>query len=302
MSKLIVVGSSNVDLTAMVSSLPKPGETIGGATLIQANGGKGANQAVSAARLGGDVVFITCVGDDAHGHMLAEQFGLDGIDTSLMKFTSNVATGVALIYVDQSGENCIAVAPGANNELLPADIEDARPYFEKADYLLLQLEIPMDTVEKAVNLAVECGVKVVLNPAPMFPLTDDVLSKLWLITPNETEAEKLTGIRINNEKDASAAADILFSKGVQNVIVTLGSAGSYVCTRESKTLVPARKVKAVDTTAAGDVFNGALVAALSEGKSLLDAAGFASLAASISVTRQGAQTSVPFREEMIEIQ
>ena len=298
MSKLIVVGSSNVDLTAKLSSLPKPGETIGGATLVQANGGKGANQAVAAGRLGADVTFITCVGDDAHGHMLREQFSTDGIDTSLMKFTRNQATGVALIYVDEAAENCIAVAPGANNELLPADIDSAREYFEKAEYLLIQLEIPMDTVERAVALASECGVKVVLNPAPMFPLSDQLLSKLYLITPNETEAGKLTGMEVLSEEDAVKAARALLAKGVQNVIITMGSHGSLVCTEESVTAVPSCKVKAVDTTAAGDVYNGALLTALSEGKTLIEAAGFASRASAISVTRMGAQTSVPFREEL----
>lgn len=301
MNKLIVVGSSNVDLTAIVSSLPKPGETIGGATLVQANGGKGANQAVSAGRLGADVLFITCVGDDSHGHMLQKQFASDGIDTSLMKFSADKATGVALIYVDSNAENCIAVAPGANNELLPEDIEAARPYFQKADYLLIQLEIPMETVERAVKLADECGVKAVLNPAPMFPLSDELLSGLWLITPNETEAGKLTGISIENEDDAAKAASVLLSKGVKNVIVTMGSAGSLVCTPEGNVMVPARKVDAVDTTAAGDVYNGALLTALTEGKSLVEAAGFATLASSISVTRMGAQTSVPFRQELNNI-
>jgi len=298
MSKIIVVGSSNVDLTAKVTALPRPGETVGGAVLVQANGGKGANQAVSAGRLGGDVLFITCVGNDAHGLMLKEQFDRDGIDTSMMKFTSNSATGVALIYVDEKGENCIAVAPGANDELLPADIDKARPYFETAEYLLLQLEIPMDTVEHAVELAAECGVKVILNPAPMFPLSDKLLSGLWLITPNETEASKLTGIAIRNEQDAASAAEALFAKGVKNVIITMGGSGSLVCTARERSFVPAMKVTAVDTVGAGDVYNGSLVTALSEGKSLSDAASFATKASAISVTRIGAQTSVPFREEL----
>jgi len=287
-----------VDMTAIVPTLPKPGETIGGATLVQANGGKGANQAVAAGRLGSDVMFITCVGDDSHGHMLQQQFAKDGIDTSLMKFSSTKATGVALIYVDAKAENCIAVAPGANNELLPADIDAARPCFEKAEYLLVQLEIPMETVERAVKLANECGVKAVLNPAPMFPLSDELLSGLWLITPNETEAAKLTGVSIDNADDAAKAASVLFSKGVKNVIVTMGSAGSLVCTPGGNVMVPARKVNAVDTTAAGDVYNGALLTALTEGKSLVEAAEFATRASAISVTRVGAQTSVPFRREL----
>jgi len=298
MGKIIVVGSSNVDLSALVSSLPRPGETIGGAKLIQANGGKGANQAVAAGRLGGDVTFLTCVGDDSHGHGLQSQFEKDGIDTSLMKFTDKEATGVALIYIDSSAENCIAVAPGANNELLPEDIDNARQYFEKAEYLLVQLEIRIETVERAVSLAKQCGMRTILNPAPMAQLSDDLLNGLWLITPNETEAEKLTGISISNQDDAVAAAAVLLSKGVQNVIVTLGSAGSIVCQKSGSTYVPGIKVNAVDTVGAGDVYNGALVTALSEGKSLTEAAGFATAASAISVTRTGAQTSVPFRNEV----
>jgi len=298
MSRLIVVGSSNVDLTARVSSLPKPGETIGGATLVQANGGKGANQAVAAGRLGSDVLFITCVGDDDHGRMLHRCFAADGIDTSAMKFSPDTPTGVALIYVDDAAENCIAVAPGANGKLLPEDIEAARKYFKEAEFLLVQLEIPMPTVLRAVSIAKEYGVKVVLNPAPMFPLRDELLSGLWLITPNETEAEKLSGIRVDSCNAAKAAARVLQDKGVENVIVTMGSSGALVCTLDSSEFVPARKVEAVDTTGAGDVFNGALLTALTEGKDLFEAARFATLASAVSVTRMGAQTSVPYRNEI----
>lgn len=298
MEKILVIGSSNVDLTARMKTLPRPGETIGGAELIQANGGKGANQAVTAGRLGADITFLTCVGDDDHGRMLERTYAEDGIDTSAMKFVKDAPTGVALIYVDAEGENCIAVAPGANNELLPEDIVKAEELFEKADYLLIQLEIPMETVETAVSMAKEKGVKVILNPAPMHALDDKVLDGLYLITPNETEAEKLTGIHIENESDALEAARMLFYKGIRNVIITLGSAGSLICTQGSSTMVPTRKVKAVDTVGAGDVYNGALVTALAEGKSLEEAAKFATAAAAISVTRAGAQTSIPFKNEL----
>lgn len=298
MKKIIVAGSSNVDMTALMKTLPRPGETIGGATLIQANGGKGANQAVTAGRLGADITFLTCVGDDDHGRMLEKTYAEDGIDTSAMKFVKDVPTGVALIYVDAEGENCIAVAPGANNKLLPEDILKAEAIFENADYLLIQLEIPMETVEAAVSLASDKGVKVILNPAPMNDIKDSTLDGLYLITPNETEAEKLTGIHIDNEEDAHRASLALFEKGVRNVIITLGSNGSLVCTPDSTTLIHTRKVKAVDTTAAGDVYNGALVTALAEGESLEDAARFATAAAAISVTRAGAQTSIPYRNEL----
>lgn len=297
MKKIIVAGSSNVDFTARVSSLPKPGETIGGAKLMQANGGKGANQAVAAARLGADVLFVTCLGNDASGSMLASSFKADGIDTSAIKFT-DTPTGTALIFVDDNAENCIAVAPGANDDLIPADIDAVEDRMAGAEYLLLQLEVPMQTVERAAELAGSLGLKVVLNPAPMKPLSDSLLSRLFLITPNETEAERLTGIHIENEEDAARAAAVFFGKGVENVIITLGSKGSLLCAGGECKLVPARKVKAVDTTAAGDVFNGALVAALAEGRSLEDAARFATLASSIAVTRPGAQSSAPCRKEV----
>lgn len=301
MARIVVIGSSNIDLIASVSSLPKPGETIGNGRFSQANGGKGANQAVAAARLGGDVLFVTCVGEDMNGRMLEKQFASDGIHTSHMKFEKEAPTGTALIFVADDGENCIAVAPGANNCLLPSDIEKVAEEIRKAEYVLLQQEIPVETVEKAVEIASAGGVKVVLNPAPMRPVADSVLSDLFLITPNETEAEKLTGVRIETAGDAEKASAILLDKGVKNVIVTLGSNGSVLCNAEGTVSVPARKVKAVDTTAAGDVYNGALVAALSEGCTITEAMRFATVSSSISVTRAGAQPSVPFRTEVDEM-
>ena len=297
MKKIIVVGSSNVDLTVRVRRLPLPGETIRGATLLRTNGGKGANQAVAAARLGADVVFITCLGNDASGGMLSAQFAADGIDTSCIKLSAT-PTGTALIFVDDNAENCIAVAPGSNNDLLPADIDAARSTMEGASYLLVQLVIPMPTVVRAVELAHSLGIKTIMNPAPMNPVPEDLFSRIWLITPNQTEAEQLTGVHVESEDDAARAAEVLFAKGVKNVIVTLGSKGSLVCTQEGREFVPSRKVKAIDTTGAGDVYNGALVAALSQGKSLIEAARIATLASSIAVTRMGAQTSAPYANEI----
>ena len=299
MGKIIVAGSSNIDMTAYVKTLPRPGETIGNGRFLQANGGKGANQAVAAARLGGDVVFLTCVGDDMQGRMLKEVFASDGIHTEYMKFSATSPTGTALIFVADDGENCIAVAPGANGELLPEDIDAAADAFSGASWLLLQLEVPLKTVFHAVDVAYEKGIKVILNPAPISgTIPQEVLRKLWLITPNETEAEKLTGIKIDSEEDAYRASQALLAQGVQNVIVTLGSTGSVICNASSREFVPARKVEAVDTVGAGDVYNGALVTALSEGKSLPEAALFATLASSIAVTRPGAQTGVPHRPEV----
>lgn len=297
MKKIIVVGSSNVDLTARVRRLPLPGETIGGATLLRANGGKGANQAVAAARMGADVVLITCLGNDASGEMLSSQLASDGVDTSCIKLSAT-PTGTALIFVDDNAENCIAVAPGSNNDLMPADIDAARSAMEGAAYLLVQLEIPMPTVVRSVELADSLGLKTIMNPAPMNPVPEELFSHVWLITPNQTEAEQLTGVHVETEEDASRAAEALFAKGVKNVIVTMGSKGSLVCTPEGREFVPSRKVNAIDTTGAGDVYNGALVAALSQGKSLLEAARIATLASSIAVTRLGAQTSAPYANEI----
>ena len=297
MKKIIVVGSSNVDLTVRVRRLPLPGETIRGATLLRTNGGKGANQAVAAARLGADVVFITCLGNDASGGMLSAQFAADGIDTSCIKLSAT-PTGTALIFVDDNAENCIAVAPGSNNDLLPADIDAARSTMEGASYLLVQLVIPMPTVVRAVELAHSLGIKTIMNPAPMNPVPEDLFSRIWLITPNQTEAEQLTGVHVASEDAAARAAEVLFAKGIKNVIVTMGSKGSLVCTPEGREFVPSRKVKAIDTTGAGDVYNGALVAALSQGKSLIEAARVATLASSIAVTRMGAQTSAPYANEI----
>lgn len=302
MSRIIVIGSSNIDMTAYVRTLPRPGETIGGGRFKQANGGKGANQAVASARLGGDVLFVTCVGDDMQGRMLEKVFASEGIDTSAMKFSGSTPTGTALIFVADDGENCIAVAPGANGELSIADIDALEASIRGAEFILIQLEIPQPAVFRAIELAHALGKKVVLNPAPFSaPIPDCILSKLWLVTPNETEAEGLTGIRIENETDAGRAADMLLAKGVDNVVVTLGSAGSLVCAPEGKVMVPARKVAAVDTVGAGDTYNGALVTALSEGKSLVDAARFATVASSIAVTREGAQTGDPYRSEVDEL-
>ena len=297
MKKIIVVGSSNVDFTARVKRLPRPGETVGGATLLRANGGKGANQAVAAARMGANVLFLTCLGNDSSGEMLSSQFAADGIDTSCIKLSAT-PTGTALIFVDDNAENCIAVAPGSNNDLLPSDIDAARGCMEGAGYLLVQLEIPIPTVVRSVEMADALGIRTILNPAPMNPVPEEMFSHLWLITPNQTEAEQLTGIHVESEEDARKAAAVLFAKGVKNVIITMGCEGSLVCTPEASELIPARKVQAVDTTGAGDVYNGALVAALADGKPLAEAARLATLASSVAVTRMGAQTSAPYRNEI----
>ena len=296
-NKVVIIGSSNLDITARVKRLPRPGETIGGGRLLTANGGKGANQAVAAARLGADVTLLTCLGRDSSGETIDKSLAAEGIDTSKIKFSST-PTGTALIFVDDNAENCIAVAPGSNMDLMPEDLDSISGNLKEAAYMLIQMEIPKQTVERAAAMADSLGVKVILNPAPMGPVSKELFSHLWLITPNETEAEKLTGITIETENDARIVAEALFAEGVENVIITMGSRGSLVCTRQRMEFVPAKPVKALDTTGAGDCYNGALVAALAEGKDLFDAARVATAASAIAVTRLGAQTSAPYRNEI----
>lgn len=300
MNKILVIGSTNIDLIARVKHLPRPGETVGEARFMQSNGGKGANQAVAAARLGGDVAFVSCLGDDAAATALRQQFAADGIDTEALLTAAGTPTGTALIFVSEDGENCIAVAPGANHDLTPAAIDAVAERIAGAEYLLVQLEIPMETVVRAVEKAYETGTRVVLNPAPAMPIPEELLRRIYLITPNRTEIEILTGIPVHTSHDASRAAAALLAKGVENVIVTLGSEGALIKTPDEEALVPAYPVTAVDTTAAGDVFNGALLVALSEGRPLREVARFAARAAAISVTRMGAQTSIPWRGEIEE--
>ena len=243
---------------------------------MQSNGGKGANQAVAAARLGGDVAFVSCLGDDAGAAALRQQFAADGINTEALFTAKDTPTGTALIFVSQDGENCIAVAPGANHSLTCEAIDAVADRIAGAEYLLVQLEIPMETVACAIEKAYAAGTRVVLNP----------------------ESETLTGIPVHTVQDASKAAGALLAKGVGNVIVTLGSEGALIRTPAEELLIPARTVTPVDTTAAGDVFNGALLVALSEGRSLADAVRFAAHSASVSVTRMGAQASIPWRGEL----
>src|SRR5664280_71586 len=298
MDKILVIGSSNTDMVIKTEKMPLPGETILGGTFLMNPGGKGANQAVAAARLGGKVTFITKRGNDLFGNQAVGLFMREGIDTQYIVKDKELPSGVALITVDAEGENSIVVAPGSNSNLLPEDISLKLMKTGKCAILLLQLEIPVKTVEYAVHKASEYGIKVILNPAPAATLPDDLFKHIWLITPNETEAEMLTGIRVHDIPSADGAAESFRKKGVQNVIITLGSAGAYVKSDKFTGMVPALKVDAVDTTAAGDVFNGALAVVIAEGKGFGEAVLFANKAAAISVTRLGAQASAPYRKEI----
>jgi ribokinase len=298
---ILVVGSSNTDMIIKVERIPMPGETILGGEFASAAGGKGANQAVGAARAGGAVTFIARVGQDMFGDKAVAGFITDGINVDYMLRDRTCPSGVALIFVGQNGENSIAVASGANANLTPADLKKAKSAFDKSSVVVLQLETPLKTVEVAVKLATIAGARVILNPAPARPLPDDLLQRVYLLTPNESEAQVLAGMPVNNEAAAAKAADLLLARGVQNVIITLGARGAFVAGRQARGLVRGYKVKPVDTTGAGDVFNGTLAVALAEGRSLLAAARFASAAAAISVTRLGAQTSAPMRNEIDQL-
>ena len=297
-NKLVVIGSSNTDMVVKSEHLPAPGETVLGGQFIMNPGGKGANQAVAAARLEGDVTFIAKVGNDIFGQEAIKGFQTHGINTGFIVTDPQSPSGVALIMVDEQGENCISVALGANAALQREDIDRADEAIGEASYVLIQLEIPIDVVKHAVQLAVKAGTQVVLNPAPAQALSDNLLSSLYMITPNETEAELLTGIKVENIDSARVAARALRQQGVEIVIITLGSKGAYVQSEEVDQLVPSPTVKAVDTTAAGDTFNGALVVGLSEGMSIIDAVIFANKAAAYSVTKLGAQASAPSRSDI----
>jgi ribokinase len=272
-----------------------------GGEFFMAPGGKGANQAVAAARAGGEVRFIARVGDDVFGRKLLEGFARDRIQADRIVRDKDSPSGVALIIVGPDGENCIAVASGANARLAVADVRQAKPDIAAADIVLMQLESPLETVQEAAEIAASASVPVILNPAPARPLSDEILRRVTYLTPNKTEAEILTGITLINKSDLAKAADQLLAKGIKAVLVTLGAKGVYVATREKKEVVPAFKVIPVDTTAAGDAFNGALAVALAEGKPLLEAARFANAAAALATTKLGAQPSLPVRKDIEEL-
>lgn len=296
-NKIIVIGSSNTDMVVKSPSLPKPGETILGGTFLMNAGGKGANQAVAAARLGGDVTFVAKVGNDIFGKKSVEGFIQENINTDFVFVDEEAPSGTALIVVNEEGENCIVVAPGANARLLPADIEQVKDISEAA-IILMQLEIPIETISTVIEIANASKRRVIINPAPAQKLAGELLNGLFLITPNETEAKLLTGVHVEDEATASKAADIFLSKSVQNVIITLGKQGAYFKNSQTQFMTEAPVVKAMDTTAAGDTFSGAIAVAITEDMDWKQAIEFAVKAASISVTRMGAQSSVPYRTEI----
>lgn len=298
MSKLVVLGSVNADHVLQVPSFPRPGETLHGRNYQVIPGGKGANQAVAAARLNADIGFIACVGDDAFGMLMHDNFVKDGIDVRGVKTEVGTPTGIAMIQVSDCGENSICLSAEANNKLTEQAIESDLDTIRQAEYLLMQLETPMCGIEKAAKVAKSANTTVILNPAPARELSDELLACVDVITPNETEAEVLTGVTVTDNQSAQQAADILHGKGIKTVMITLGAKGVWLSQNGSGDIISGFRVEATDTTAAGDTFNGALVTGLLENLALESAIKFAHAAAAISVTRFGAQTSIPTREEV----
>lgn len=298
MAKLVIVGSSNIDMVVKTDHIPKAGETRLGGEFVMVPGGKGANQAVCAAKLGADVKLVARVGDDVFGERSLDNFRSVGIDTTCVTRDPRHPSGVALISVDARGENAIVVAPGANSALSPADVDAAKDAISQADAVVVQLEIPQETVDHTIRLARSLGRMVVLNPAPVRPVSKDILSNVDVLTPNEHEAAALLDGAPFSASEAAVASRELLRMGVGSVVITLGSEGAYVAGPTGAGLVPAVKAEAVDTTAAGDAFTASLACGLAEGKTLMEAARFAAHVAAISVTRMGAQSSMPTREEV----
>ncbi len=295
---ILIIGSSNTDMVIKSDKFPLPGETILGGKFFMFSGGKGANQAVAASRLGGNVTFIAKIGNDIFGKQALQQFRKEGIRVDFVISDIDNPSGVALITVDAKGENSIVVAPGANGALSQHDLEKTKNEIAQFDILLMQLEIPISSVLFAAQLASQNGKKVILNPAPAMPLPTEIYQTLFLITPNKTEIQSLSGIEISDDDSIRKAAKTLKDKGVKNVIVTLGSRGAYLLNDSVDIFIDAPVVNAVDTTAAGDVFNGALSVAIAEDWTLIEAVAFANSAAALSVTKMGAQTSAPYRNEV----
>ncbi|MFN3648459.1 MAG: ribokinase [Armatimonadota bacterium] len=297
-AKIVVVGSTNLDMVVKAPRIPRPGETVLGGKFAMISGGKGANQAVAAARLGAEVTFIARAGAGPFGDQAVERFRAEGIRTEHIVRDPDAEHGVALILVDQNGENAIAVAPGANERLSAADVERAEAAIAACDTLLLQLEVPLEAVSRAVELAKKHGKRVLLNPAPYCQVPDSLLAGVDLLTPNETEAEMLLGGGEAGLGGIAVTAEELLRRGVGCVIVTLGKEGVFVVTPDGQYHVPGRRVEAVDTTAAGDAFSGALAVGVSEGLEFREAVRRAVAASALSVTRLGAQDSLPTRAEL----
>lgn len=300
MRKILVIGSTNIDMIATVDEFPRPGETIEGQSYMQAMGGKGANQAMAAHKLGGEVKFVTCTGNDTNSQTTLKYYEEMGLDTSSSFVKEGVPMGTALIMVNAEGENVIVIIPGANAELSPEYIDNIEEQIAASDIILLQMEIPYESVRRICQLAARHQVRVVLNVAPAYELDADLIREVDILVLNETEIEKVTGERLA-AKGEEALMELLLDRGVTHVILTLGNQGSVLKSKDHFERIPAYQVRAVDTTAAGDTFCGALVVRFSEGDSLSQAVRYASAAAALSVTRIGAQPSIPSKDEVSEL-
>ncbi len=296
--KVVVIGSSNTDMVVKANRLPVPGETVLGGTFYMNPGGKGANQAIAASRLGAEVTFISKIGYDLFGLQALEIYKSEKINTEFIFTDQKSPSGVALISVDSFGENSIIVAPGAGRSLSEEDIHKAEGKIKEADIILMQLEVPIETAEYAAAIANKYGKKVILNPAPASTLSDTFLKNVHTILPNRIEAEMLSGIKVMDVESAHRAAKTIGDKGIENVVITLGKDGAYVKERDNYVMIPAKQVETVDTTGAGDVFCGAFSVYLSKRHSLTEAVEFANAAAAIAVTRIGAQSAIPYKTEV----
>jgi len=295
---IAVVGSSNMDLVVKSKRIPAKGETILGGDFIMVPGGKGANQAVAAAKLGARVFFITKLGDDIFGEQSLNNFRKEGVDTKYVLQTKEAPSGVALIMVDDEGNNIIVVAPGANHKLMPEDVKEAESDIASSGALVAQLEVPIETIEFAAELANKSKVPFILDPAPAQKLSPKLLNMVDVLTPNETEARILTDIEVKDQKSAEAAAKKLLECGVKTIILTMGASGYLLAGKEETEFVAAKKVTAADSTAAGDAFTGSLAVGLAQGQTLSEAASFANNVAAVSVTKMGAQPSMPTLQEV----
>ncbi len=295
---LVVVGSINMDLVVRAPRLPLPGETLLGEGFLSTPGGKGANQAVAAARLGASVTMVGCVGADAFGNTLRSALQADRVDVTHVHSIADQSSGIAVITVGADGANSIVVAAGANASLSAAHIDAAGELIAHADMLICQLEVPLATVEHAIALAAGSGTPVLLNPAPAQPLGDTLYARIDYLVVNESEAELLTELHVSDVASAGAAADALLAKGARNVLVTLGAQGVWWAGAQGAGHMAAPSATAVDSTAAGDTFAGGFAAARAAGASMHDAIGFGQRAAALCVTRMGAQASIPFRAEV----
>ena len=302
MSKIVCFGSFVVDLTSRSGHLPVPGETVIGSSFQMGPGGKGSNQSVAAHRAGGNVITMTKVGNDIFGKMALDFYQSEGMNTEYVFIDEAVETGTALIMVDQNtAQNCILVVNGASGNFTDADIEKARPVIEKADVLLLQLEINLDALYKVIDIAHDAGVRIVLNTAPVQKINTEVFAKVDTVTPNEVEAGIITGVEVKDQQSAEKAAEVFFSWGVRNVVITMGKAGAFVMNAEKKAFIKSIQVDAIDTTGAGDAFNGAFATALAEGKDIFEAAGFANAAGALSVTKSGTAPAMPHRANIEDL-